>query len=143
MNCIFCDKPELKTRAVLSNELAWAFLTNIPIVPGHLLICPVRCVASLDALTPEEFSAIRDLAIQLHPALCRVFGATGFNYAWNEGAVGGQNVPHFHLHMLPRKEGDSGITQYEPRSFLYRPGSRATTPEEELQEISARIRSAL
>lgn len=73
----------------------------------------------------------------------QVFTAEGFNYAWNESEIAGQSVPHVHLHILPRKEGDLGIVGYEPRVFLYRPGSRAISPEEELAEIAARMRSVM
>jgi len=61
-------------------------------------------------------------------ALKKALVAEGFNFAWNEGAVAGQTVPHFNLHIVPRTTGDSGIWEYEPREFLYRPGSRAASP---------------
>ena len=77
----------------------------------------------------------------LKPALIKIFGAEGFHYAWNEGDAAGQSVPHFHLHMIPRKKGDEGITEYEPRKFLYRPGSREKTPEAELAQIASLIKN--
>ena len=46
--CSFCTLPEIKERTILRNELAFAFLTYIPIVLGHILISPVRCVAKFD-----------------------------------------------------------------------------------------------
>jgi len=143
MNCAYCELPEIKAREIIRNEFAWAFPTNIPIVPGHLLILPIRHVSNLSELTSEEIKAIFDLREKLIPVMKEVFGAEGFNYAWNEGKVAGQSAPHFHLHMLPRKTGDTGITEYEPRKFLYRPGERETTPEIELQEISKLIRKKL
>ena len=124
MNCVFCDKPKIKERALAENDLAFAFLTNIPITPGHTLVSPKRCIAGFFDLT-------------------KTFGSKGFNFAWNEGKVGGQAVPHFHLHIVPRRKGDNGITEYEPRKFLYRPGSRAKTPEKELQEIALEIKKSL
>lgn len=57
-------------------------------------------------------------------ALKNAFGAEGFHFAWNEGEAAGQRIPHLHLHIVPRKRGDEGIAEYEPREFLYRPGSR-------------------
>jgi len=141
--CVFCTNPGVKEREIISNELAWAFPTNIPIVPGHILICPIRCVADFNDLTKEEVAAIFDLQKKLKKAFQKAFNAEGFNYAWNENEVGGQAVPHFHLHMLPRKEGDTGITEYDPRKFLYRPGSRETSKDEELIAIVEEIKKNL
>ena len=61
----------------------------------------------------------------------------------NEGISAGQDVPHVHLHMVPRKKGDAGIYEYEPRKFLYRPGSREKTPEDELKKIVEQIQKSL
>jgi histidine triad (HIT) family protein len=141
--CVFCTNPGVKEREIIRNELAWAFPTNIPIVPGHVLICPIRCVADFNDLTKEEVAAIFDLQKKLKKTFKKVFGAEGFNYAWNEGELAGQAVPHFHLHMLPRKQGDTGITEYDPRKFLYRPGSRETSPDEELNAVVKEIKKHL
>lgn len=138
--CVFCERPEIKERAIIQNNLAFSFPTNIPIVPGHILIVPNRCVANSGDLTHEEILAIFDLRKQLNKALIQAFDAEGFNYAWNEGESAGQAVPHFHLHMLPRKKGDKGIDEYEPRKFLYRPGSREVSPESELQSVTELIK---
>lgn len=143
MNCAYCDLPEIKQRIVIKNSFAQAFPTNIPIVPGHIIISPIRHVECFEDLTADEFRSIHELVLLLKPVLVRLFGAEGFNFAWNEGKSAGQSVFHFHLHMLPRKKGDSGITNYEPREFLYRPGSRETTPEDELRKIAGLIRAEL
>jgi len=145
MKCSFCTLPEIKNRTVAKNDLAFAFLTYIPIVPGHVLISPARCVAKFGDLSDEEVAAFFELRAKLEKALIKTFSAEGFNYAWNEGKAGGQSVSHFHLHMIPRKEGDKGIYKYEPREFLYRSESsesRPVTPEEELLDVAKLIREA-
>lgn len=141
--CVYCTKPEIKAREIAGDELAWVFPTNIPIVPGHVLIAPRRCMAKYEDLTTDEKSAIEKLRIDIIEALRKTFGAEGFNYAWNENPIAGQSVPHFHLHVLPRKEGDEGITEYEPRKFLYRTCSREATPEDELAKVCELIKSNL
>jgi len=141
--CPFCDDPEVLAREILREELVRAFPTNIPIVPGHTLIVPNRHVTKWTDMTASEQAALLGLLKNIQNALTKSFGAEGFNIAWNEGELAGQSISHFHLHVLPRSSGDSGITEYEPRKFLYRPGSRERSPEKELQEVALLIRSAL
>jgi diadenosine tetraphosphate (Ap4A) HIT family hydrolase len=141
--CAYCTKPEARARTVVKNELAFAFPTYIPITPGHMLICPIRCVPTVRELTKEELLAIFELRDKLSGALAKMLGSEGFNYAWNEGEDAGQDVPHFHLHMVPRRKGDAGIYEYDPRKFLYRPGSREKTPEDELKIIVEQIQQFL
>lgn len=143
IRCAYCEIPAIREREIVRNEHAWAFPTNKPIVSGHVLIAPIRCVATLEEMTLEEVQAIFDLRERIKQALTKAFGAQGFNYAWNDGMLAGQSVPHFHLHILPRKEGDSGITEYEPRKFLYRPGERESSPEAELLGVSQLIKDVL
>jgi histidine triad (HIT) family protein len=141
--CIYCTAAEIKERTIKSNEVAFAFLTNIPITPGHTLVAPVRHVEKFEDLTDAERAAIFALTKEMKEVLRATFGAEGFNHAWNEGALAGQSIPHFHLHIVPRKTGDEGITEYEPRKFLYRPGSREATPEAELQAVAREIIKSL
>ncbi|MEX1112927.1 MAG: HIT domain-containing protein [Patescibacteria group bacterium] len=139
--CDFCDLPEVQDRVFLETDLVKALPTHMPVVPGHVLIIPKRHVSGEADLTADEREAISRTVRTLRGALADLFGAEGYNFAWNEGI--GQSVPHLHLHMLPRKEGDTGITKYEPRQFLYRPGSREKTPESEARAVAALIRDRL
>ena len=103
-----------------------------------------RHVQYYEDSTREEKIAIEELRNKLKHALKKVFNAQGFNYAWNEEKIGGQSVPHFHLHIVPRKDGDQGVYQYEPREFLYRPGPRTiASSHEELNEVVEMIKKAL
>jgi diadenosine tetraphosphate (Ap4A) HIT family hydrolase len=141
--CPFCENPDVEVRVLAENAEARAFLTNIPVVPGHTLIVPKRCVATREDMTPSEFQAIFDLLDELKPALIAFAGAEGFNYAWNEGAVAGQSVPHFHLHVLPRKAGDTGVLGYEPRNFFYRREGREPEGGEIFADVVAGIRNLM
>ncbi len=143
MSCTFCTIPEIRAREIVGDELVFAFPTNIPITPGHILVAPRRCVATSADLTIAEREAIWILAEKMKTALCASFGAQGFNCAWNEGKVAGQSVPHFHLHVIPRTEGDEGILRYDPREFIYRPGPRVVSDESVLREVVTRIKKAL
>jgi len=133
--CVYCTNVEIKARLMLENKHAWTFLTNIPITKGHTLIAPKRCVRKLEDLTSEERLAILELADQTMAILRKVFQAEGFNCVWNQEKLAGQSVPHFHLHIIPRKEGDTGLLGYDPRSMLYRTGDREPTTEEDLAKV--------
>jgi histidine triad (HIT) family protein len=135
-----CNSPEIVERLVAENENAFAFLNKTPILPGHTLICPKRTIVLSEDLSLEIWSDLLALKDLVCAKLKKALNAKGFNFAWNEGLMAGQTVPHFHLHVVPRKENDQGITQYEPRIFLYRPGSRAASPKEELIDLSKILR---
>lgn len=143
MNCPYCHSQEVQARLIFQDSLVMAFPTNIPITPGHTLICPTRHVAKLDQLSTEELLALTSLIVRLKNSLIKSGQAEGFNIAWNEGLMAGQAVDHLHIHVVPRKAGDAGIYGYEPRQFLYRPGSRSKSPEAELQAVAKLIKENL
>lgn len=140
---VFTTLPEIKDRQVAENKLAFAFLTKTPITPGHMLISPKRVVATASELTDAELLDIFALANIVKQALQAQFGAQGYNCAWNEGSEFGQSVPHFHLHIVPRTPGDDGIINYDPRVFLYRPGSREDSLESELAAVTAELKGKI
>lgn len=139
-NCPYCNDKDIKSRIIFEDNLFIVFPTNIPITPGHLLICPKRHISKIDDLSDEELKAIKNLIVLLKNTLTKIFDSEGFNIALNEGQSAGQSIDHLHIHIVPRKTGDTGIYEYEPRKFLYRPGSRNTSPETELREIAELIK---
>ena len=141
MKFIF-DGVDISYRVIAENKHAFAFLGEMPILPGHTLICPKELVTLSEDLTVEMWSDILKLKNIVCAKLKKNLGATGFNFAWNEGLVAGQTVSHFHLHIVPRKNGDKGVARYEPRVFLYRPGSRAKSQEEELKSLAEELKKA-
>mgnify|MGYP001558970572 CR=1 FL=1 len=105
--------------------------------------CVSQDIQARIVIENETALGIEQIREKIKLALKKVFGAEGFNYAWNEEVIGGQSVPHFHMHIVPRKAGDAGIYQYEPREFLYRPGARAVNSEEEIKNVASLIKSVL
>lgn len=140
---VFTTLPEIKKRTIIENDSSFAFLTNMPINPGHTLVSPKRIVATNDELTDQELLDIFELVSQVKKVLKKVYGAKGFNCAWNEGKDYGQSVPHFHLHIVPRTPNDTGVNEYEPRKFLYRPGGRQESPEAELESIATELKKVI
>ena len=143
MNCPFCEIEKEKSRIIFRDDVVMAFPTIIPITPGHTLICPTRHVSKIDELLDTELIEIKKIILRLKKSLEKSFNVEGFNIAWNEGEMAGQAVEHLHIHIVPRKIGDKGIYGYDPRKFLYRPGSREESPIKELEEVANIVRKNL
>ena len=77
-----------------------------PISSGHALIMPKRHIASWWEATLEERSEIVALIEDVRVAILAQHCPDGFNFGVNEGRSAGQTVPHLHLHVIPRYDGD-------------------------------------
>lgn len=143
MDCAFCTSTDVKDRLIATTDLSQAFPTNTPIVPGHILVTPRRCTSFFEDLSREERDDLFMLVRRVKEGLKKFVAAEGFHIVWNDGAVAGQSVPHLHIHVIPRKAGDTGITQYDPRQFIYRPGPRLVSPIKELIDVARGVKETM
>lgn len=102
--CPFCTLPA--DRIVASNDLALVVRDGFPISPGHTLVIPKRHFGSFFEATDEERDAMLTLLDQARHDIGGELAPDGFNIGINDGAAAGQTVPHLHLHLIPRFEGD-------------------------------------
>ncbi len=142
MYCAFCELPEMEARVIIENEYALLFPSFYPISPAHLLVLPRRCVATYEGLLREESEAMFELMTRVKPALRKAYGAEGFNYAWNEGVVADQSVPHIHIHLLPRVSGDKERLGFDPKASFYQ-NEPGTLSEEQIHVIRDRVKECL
>lgn len=77
-----------------------------PVTEGHLLVTPHRHVASWLELYPAEQAALTQAVAKAQMLISERWPAEAFNIGFNDGAAAGQTIPHFHLHVIPRREGD-------------------------------------
>lgn len=77
-----------------------------PVTQGHLLLTPHRHVASWSDLHTSERVALVHGIDRARTLLDEKFGPDGFNIGFNDGAAAGQSIPHFHIHVIPRRHGD-------------------------------------
>ena len=103
-NCPFCKKIE----KVAENNSVFAMKDNYPVSEGHLLIIPYRHTENFFSMTEVERSnameLIRVLKNQLEESDSSI---TGFNIGMNSGESAGQTVMHSHIHLIPRRDGDT------------------------------------
>ena len=103
-DCIFCQRNKLEI--VAENELALAFKDSCPVSEGHCLVIPKRHVETYFDASPEEHAAIGSLVGQVSRLLQKDVSPDGYNIGANVGETAGQTVFHFHVHIIPRYQGD-------------------------------------
>lgn len=104
--CIFCGIE--KERIIGENEFALLFFDRFPVTEGHSLIIPKRHVKDYFELTDEEISAVNELISAQKKRLTEEDNTiTGFNIGTNAGISAGQTVMHCHIHLIPRRDGDT------------------------------------
>jgi diadenosine tetraphosphate (Ap4A) HIT family hydrolase len=96
---------------LLNGPLAVVIRDGFPVSPGHTLVIPRRHVGSFFDLTSNERTEMLTLLDQAKMDLDKEFNPDGYNIGINDGAAAGQTVPHLHIHLIPRYEGD----QSDPR----------------------------
>ena len=106
--CVFCQivAGEAEAFVVASGPTAVAFLDIAPLARGHTLVVPTRHVRDLlddGALALQEVAPVVEEAARL---LVGRLGADGLNLFQSTGAAAGQEVPHFHVHLVPRWRDD-------------------------------------
>ena len=114
--CIFCRliAGEIPSAKVHEDDLTIAFMDLGQVTPGHVLVASKRHAPTLYELTPEEAGAVMQTAHKVALAVRNAFDPPGLTLLQANGAPGGQTVGHFHMHVVPRHEGD-GITFTWPR----------------------------
>ncbi|XP_072845425.2 bis(5'-adenosyl)-triphosphatase isoform X1 [Pogona vitticeps] len=90
----------------LKTELSFALVNRKPVVPGHVLVCPLRPVERFRDLHPEEISDLFLTAQRVGNVVEQHFGGTSLTISVQDGPEAGQTVKHVHVHILPRKSGD-------------------------------------
>ncbi|XP_034436448.1 bis(5'-adenosyl)-triphosphatase [Hippoglossus hippoglossus] len=97
----------IKASAVfLQTELSFALVNRKPVVPGHVLVCPLRPVERFRDLHPEELADLFKTTQLVADLVEKHFSATSLTIAIQDGPEAGQTVKHVHVHVLPRREGD-------------------------------------
>jgi len=113
--CIFCVKARAINEGALQTEhivarsrFVFVTLNLFPYNNGHLMVVPYEHIPSLEALSPEALSDLMQTTNLALAALRRVYNPQAFNVGANIGAAAGAGIAaHFHLHVVPRWNGDA------------------------------------
>jgi histidine triad (HIT) family protein len=106
--CVFCDiiHGAAEVSVCYEDATAIAFMDIQPVNNGHVLVASREHYATISD-TPEEVAMhLFGIALKLAPVVRKITGAGGLNIVVNSGAAAGQDVPHYHVHLIPRYKGD-------------------------------------
>jgi histidine triad (HIT) family protein len=107
-NCIFCKilTGELPARIVDEDERTVSFMDIAPATRGHVLVVPRAHAEDLSSVGREDLAAVALTAQRLARRMKDRLGADGVNLLNSCGVAAWQTVQHFHLHVIPRYDGD-------------------------------------
>src|SRR5690349_12559269 len=104
-DCPFCNLTEKDN--VFAEGTDFIAVYNVaPILPGHSLVVTRRHVPSLLDFNEEELSSLSSFALATTKLILAYFECTGFDWEVQDGEQAGQTIPHFHLHIIPRRHND-------------------------------------
>ena len=122
--CRFCSG-NIKDPIVEKWNLVLAMEDRFPVSDGHLLVVPKRHVPDWFSMNNNERreadELLRALKIKLEES---DNGITGFNIGMNCGKSAGQTIFHAHIHLIPRRDGDTpnptgGVRGVIPEKMCY------------------------
>ena len=118
-DCVFCEiaNGALPCAKVWEDGDLLAFMDIGPIVKGHVLIVPKTHYESIEGIPDRLWEKLCLLAKRVAEAQRKTLGAEGVNLMQNNGTVAGQEVPHLHLHVIPRFSGDGHRWNWNPKSY--------------------------
>jgi histidine triad (HIT) family protein len=134
-DCIFCKiiAKELPSAGVYEDEQVYAFMNLQQKNPGHTLVVPKEHHRNLYDITEEAAMHVSRASVRIAKAIKAAFQPDGLNSLQNSEPAAMQSVFHYHLHLIPRYEGDDLLAIWH---------SPATSMEERLAQ-AAKIKALL
>jgi histidine triad (HIT) family protein len=140
--CVFCRiiRGEIPSLKVYEDEKSLAFLDVNPSAPGHTLIIPKAHIARIEYLPEEDASALFKTLHRLVGNIQEALEAPASTIGINNGKESGQEIPHVHIHVIPRFRGDrGGIIQGIARSHGRPSGEEMLRIAERIMELATEI----
>ena len=142
--CIFCAiaSKQIPSSVIYEDEKVLGFLDINPLTEGHTLVIPKYHAENVFDISEEDLKHISAVAQRIADKMREAINAEGVDLFQASGQAADQQVPHFHLHVIPRKTGDqlslhewwvSQIKKVEPEKLNELARQLAT---EEIKEVT-------
>ena len=108
-DCLFCKiiAGEIPSYKIYEDDNFIAILNRFPAVQGSVLLLPKAHAENIFGLCEQELKELMPLAKRIAEKMQNVLRPDGINFLQNNGKAAGQEIFHYHLHIIPRFEGDS------------------------------------
>ncbi len=128
MDCIFCKivKGEIPCFKIYEDTDVLSFLDIKPFSKGHCLVIPKQHFENVFDISEDALQKISVVAKRLSEKIKDVLKADGIRLSQSNGKVAGQEVMHFHLHIIPRYEGED---------IPMHPAQTAHLPQADFEEL--------
>ncbi len=137
MDCIFCKivAGKILSRKIIESEKSIAFLDAFPLTKGHTLVIPKKHYKQIQEMNKEDnvdlFETVRILSARI---ACL---APSSLIAIHNGKESGQEIPHVHVHIIPRFSNDGA----GPVHSMF--NKRPKLAESEFEDIVEKLREAI
>jgi histidine triad (HIT) family protein len=134
-DCVFCRivAKQIPATVVHEDEHTLAFMDIGQVNPGHVLVAAKAHAENIYALDEAQAAALSKTAVRLARAIRAAFAPAGLSVYQANGKAAGQTVFHFHMHLVPRHDGDGMSLVWPVRN----------PPREKLEESAIKIREQL
>jgi diadenosine tetraphosphate (Ap4A) HIT family hydrolase len=106
-NCLFCSiESDLEQEVILSNQYCLFIQKSQEVLIGSGVIVPKKHRETVFDLSQDEWNATFELLQEVKAYLDSKYKPQGYNVGWNVGSVGGQEIFHAHLHVIPRYDDE-------------------------------------
>ena len=106
MDCIFCKivNGEIKSRLIMESKNSIAFLDAFPVTKGHTLVIPKTHYDKIQDMSQDDSADLFRTVYEVVSKIDKITGSTLL--AIHNGKESGQEIPHVHVHLIPRQSND-------------------------------------
>ena len=135
MDCIFCKivKRVIPSKIIIESKNSVAFLDAFPLSRGHTLVIPKHHYEKIQDMSSDDNDDLFNTVYKVISKVDKITGSTLL--AVHNGKESGQEIPHVHVHLIPRKPGDSA----GPVHTMFK--NRPMLSEDELDKLCIEIKN--
>ncbi len=118
-DCVFCKiaAKEIPATVIYEDDEVLVFMDIGPIIKGHALVIPKKHYDPVTETPDEVVTKLHLVAKKIANAQLNGLGADGVNIMQNNGVASGQEVPHIHVHVIPRFNDDGHHWNWNAKKY--------------------------